>query len=79
MTSIDPLSAMIIFLSAARPHGIQSASDAVRLQETSFRAKSRNSYTTVRHAVYDKERQARHYSMLIQGSPSNGTFEWINP
>ena len=20
-----------------------------------------------------------HYSMLIQGSPSNGTFEWINP
>ena len=21
----------------------------------------------------------RHYSMLIQGSPSNGTFEWINP
>ena len=21
----------------------------------------------------------RHYSMLIQGSPTNGTFEWINP
>ena len=20
-----------------------------------------------------------HYSMFIQGSPSNGTFEWINP
>ncbi|CBK20385.2 uncharacterized protein [Blastocystis hominis] len=20
-----------------------------------------------------------HYSMLIQGSPSNGAFEWINP
>ena len=20
-----------------------------------------------------------HYSMLIQGSPNNGTFEWINP
>lgn len=26
-----------------------------------------------------KEKQAMHYSMLIQGSPHNSTFEWINP
>ena len=30
-------------------------------------------------AVYGKEKQTIHYSMLIQGSPSNGTFSWINP
>ena len=30
-------------------------------------------------SVFGKEREARYYSMLIQGSPSNGTFEWINP
>ena len=27
----------------------------------------------------DELRLPQHYSMLIQGSPSNGMFEWINP
>ena len=31
------------------------------------------------HAVYGKERQAMHCSILLQGSPSKGAFEWINP
>ena len=26
-----------------------------------------------------KERKVMHYSMLIQGSHTNGTFEWNNP
>ena len=30
-------------------------------------------------SVFGKEKQTMHYSMLILGSPSNGTFEWINP
>ena len=29
--------------------------------------------------LYGKERKTMHYSMLIQGSPTNGTFIWINP
>ena len=28
--------------------------------------------------IYGEERQVVYYSMLIQFSPSNGTFEWIN-
>ena len=28
---------------------------------------------------YGIERKTMHYSKLIQGSPSNGTFTWINP
>ena len=51
----------------------------VRRQGTNIRAKSHHSYITVHHAVYGKEGQAMHYSILIQGSPSNGMFEWINP
>ena len=30
-------------------------------------------------SVFGKEKQVMHYSIFIQGSPSNGTFEWINP
>ena len=30
-------------------------------------------------STFDKERQAMHYSTLIQDSPTNDTFEWINP
>ena len=29
--------------------------------------------------VYGKERKTMHYCMLIQGSPTNGSFTWINP
>ena len=29
--------------------------------------------------VYGNERQAMHYSLLIQGLPTNYSFEWINP
>ena len=35
-----------------------------------------------RRALYKKclfVIRKKHYSMLIQGSPTNGTFEWINP
>ena len=51
--------------------------------ERIFRAKPRQLPTTV-GGVNDfpismVKRQAMHYSMLIQDSPNNGTFEWINP
>ena len=29
--------------------------------------------------MHDESTIHPHYSMLIQGSPSNGTFKWINP
>ena len=91
--SIGSLSSMIFRFSTPRPHGIQAAPNAVRRHGTNFRAKPRQYLTIleqggsliwllslivpVYYDVYGKE--VMHYSMLIQGSPTNGTFQWINP
>ena len=51
---------------------------AVCRQKQWFYEFNRYNNNTVCPAVYG-ESQAIHYSMLIIGTPTNDTFEWINP